>query len=131
MELVYNDLVLASHIGLNGNLFGGELMSWIDKACVIFLQKKLKTVDIVTKRFDNFEFNSKVKQGDVVKIYIELTNIGRTSATVNISARKTQIIDSNYEEIEVTSSSGVFVHINTDTGEPKEIRKEIKKELGF
>lgn len=127
MELAYNELVLAPNIGLNGNLFGGDLMAWVDKACVIFLQRKLKTTDLVTKRFDNFTFQTKVKMGEIVNIYVELSAIGRTSATVNISARK----HVNGEEVEVTSSSGVFVHIDTTTGNPKEIDKDLKKSLGF
>lgn len=127
-DLAFTEIVLASDIGINGNLFGGRMMSWLDKAATLFITKKIKSQNIVTANFGEMNFIEKVKEKEIVKIFVKITRVGKSSISVAIKACK--IVYQNYKEhlIDVVYTSAVFVHID-ETGKPKQIPLEIEKKL--
>ncbi len=60
-------LVRPGHLNSNGNLFGGQLMKWIDEASFIaatrFAHKKMVTVSV-----DKITFRKPVPEGAIVEI---------------------------------------------------------------
>ena len=88
MELVSTHPVLIPDAGFNGNLFGGKLLSWIDGDSVSYAMQICDTNKMVTVSIDKCTFKKPVKQGQLVKIYAEVKEIGNTSITLHIEARQ-------------------------------------------
>lgn len=120
MKLVFREIVLASDIGINGNLFGGTLMEWLDKASTFFVSEYIKSQNIVTAKFSEINFLEKVKEKELVKIYAELDKIGRSSITVNLKATKVNYKEYQEYESTIATTTAVFVHIDKN-GKSKEI----------
>ena len=117
-QLISSHLCMTKHIGINGNLFGGEMVSWLDTAGAIFASKKAKAKQIVTVEMDKVQFNKPVRVGDVIEIYGEVNRIGRTSITVTVTAINTNIeTEENYK---VCETNMVFVKIDSK-GKPTAI----------
>lgn len=119
MKLVYSDIVLAGNIGINGNLFGGVMMSWLDKAASLYVSDIISSQDIVTARFNELNFIEKVKEKEVVRIYAKTEKIGNTSITVKLKGCKVKYIDYVETEIDVVETSAVFVHIDKNGNSKK------------
>ena len=118
MELISTHSVMTSDIGVNDNLFGGRLMSWIDTAGAVFAKQKSKSFSVVTKKVAELIFIKPAKVNNLLKIYGEVANIGRTSITINIEARRLDVLN-NQEELMCTTTI-VFVNID-EHGNPKPI----------
>jgi len=86
MEKVTSKLCMTKDLGLNGNLFGGNMMVWIDEAAAIFAKLKTGEEFIVTKRFGEMLFLKPVKANDLVNFYCTLVNVGNTSITFTVEA---------------------------------------------
>lgn len=125
MNLVFREIVLASDIGINGNLFGGTLMEWLDKASTFFVSELICSQNVVTANFSEINFITKVKEKELVRIYAELEHFGKTSITVKLKA--TKVTYENYKEIEetVATTTAIFVHID-EHGNSKELPNKIK-----
>ncbi len=115
MELITTVAILKSNIGVHDNLFGGEMMSYLDLAGFSFAVQKAKCIKMVTKKISEVIFHTPVKVNSIVKIYGELIRVGNTSLTIRLEARRVNVENSN--EILVCSAEVVFVRVN-DNGEP-------------
>lgn len=123
MELISNKLCMTHNLGVHGNLFGGTLMSWLDEAGAIMASQISRTSKMVTLKFEEIEFHKPVKEKHNVRIYGELTRIGRTSITLSLEAKRLNIYDSS-EEL-VCSTKAIFVRIDSD-GRPRPIDLEVR-----
>lgn len=126
MDIIYREIVLASNIGINGNLFGGTLMSWMDKAATLYVSSLIKSQDVVTAKFGEINFIEKVKEKDLIRIYAGLNHIGNSSVKIDIKVCK--VIYENYSErlVDVLTTDAIFVHIDSN-GNSKKIPDFIKK----
>lgn len=99
-------------LNVNGTLFGGRCLSWVDEEAAIFAAIETRHRRVVTKSMSAISFMAPAFQGDVVEIGIALKKVGRTSITVEAQVRDltTQKIIVNIEEI-------VFVCVN-EVGKP-------------
>jgi acyl-CoA thioesterase YciA len=77
---------MTKDIGTNGNLFGGNMMAWMDEASAIFAMKVTGEKDVVSLRFAEIIFKHPVKQDDIVDFYADNVRKGRTSVTFDIIA---------------------------------------------
>ena len=75
------EIVLPSHTNQLGNIFGGQLMAWIDIAGSIAAARHAKTV-CVTASIDGLYFIEPVKLGQHVVIRASVNWTGRTSMEV-------------------------------------------------
>ena len=64
-----------------GNLFGGQLMSWIDEIASIVAMRHSES-DITTAAIDNLNFKSGATVEDVIVLRGKITYVGRTSMEV-------------------------------------------------
>jgi acyl-CoA thioesterase YciA len=115
---------MTKNIGINGNLFGGEILSWIDQAAASFATEKCYTPHVVTGTMEKVVFKSPVKVGEIIKLYGEILNIGNKSITLRIEARN--FSPYTHEENMVCSTDMTFVRIDPTTGKSIPISKHVK-----
>ncbi|MBA5723749.1 acyl-CoA thioesterase [Candidatus Liberibacter sp.] len=83
-KLMLKVQTMPTDVNLDGNIFGGWLMSQMDIACGIHASQIAKG-SVATRAVKELLFEKPVKVGDVVHIYTETRKIGRTSITVYCS----------------------------------------------
>jgi acyl-CoA thioesterase YciA len=82
-ELVYRAIAMPADANLNGDIFGGWVMSQMDLgASVIAVRTAGRRV--VTVAVDGMSFHYPVHIGDLVSCYGRLLSIGRTSMKIHI-----------------------------------------------
>lgn len=124
MELITTKTVLASEMGVSNNLFGGEMLCWLDLAGAAYASQVCDSPRLVTKKFEEVVFEKPCKIGNLIKIYGEVVKFGNTSITIKLEARKHNV-ETGTQQI-VCSTTVVFVKIN-DEGESIPISDRVKK----
>lgn len=74
-------LVLPNDTNTLGNLFGGQLMKWLDIACAISAHRHCHRV-VVTAAVNNVSFDRPIKLGDFVTIQTKVSRAFSTSMEV-------------------------------------------------
>ena len=126
MELITTKICMTLDLGVNANLFGGNMMSFLDESGAAFVYQFCETTNIVTKKVEEVIFQNPVKVGNLIKIYGSVDKVGNTSITINLEARKYNVQTS--QEKLVCSTKMVFVHIDEENGPvpiPDKIRLKI------
>lgn len=98
-NLISRHLVLSRDLNPFGNVFGGQMLSWLDETSYVFLVHETGYSNFVTVAMEDVKFHAPAVLGDTVSFYGKIINTGRSSATVRNRA---------------------FVH-NTKTGNKTEI----------
>lgn len=124
MKLITKRIVLASDIGIHGNLFGGTLMAWMDEAAAAFATEYCFTPNMVTVRVGEMLFKKPLKAGHHVRIYGQVLTLGITSITLSLEARKYSLYSA--EETLVCSTNTTFVRIDDD-GTPTAIGESVRQ----
>lgn len=126
---IWKQLCLQKELGFGDALFGGEMMSFIDKAAAMHLMEKCETKLLRTIHTET-SFISKVNPGDIIHFFGEIIKIGRTSVTIEMDIFKIDV-----ESKDVTPVGGAnttFVRVHED-GRKRVInsivRKRITKEI--
>jgi acyl-CoA hydrolase len=70
-----------------GNLFGGTLVSWMDKAAGIAAMRRARNV-VVTAKIEDIEFRVPIIIGDLVEVNATVESVGRTSLRVRVDVSK-------------------------------------------
>ena len=115
---------MSSDIGVHGNLFGGTMMSWIDEAGAAYASQICDTPRMVTVKISELLFKKPIKVGNLIKIYGEVREFGRTSVTLNIEVRKHNVYTGDQDV--VTHTEIKFVRIDDDNN-PIPISERVKK----
>jgi acyl-CoA thioesterase YciA len=123
MELITTKICMALDLGVHGNLFGGNMMSFLDEAAAAYSCQICDTPRMVTKKIEEVVFENPVRVGNILKIYGEVDKIGTTSITVKLEARKHNVY-TGQQKI-VCSTKMVFVRID-DEGSPVPISERVK-----
>ncbi len=126
MQLICKKIVMTKDIGIHGNLFGGILMAWLDEAGASLATEYCKTPYMVTLKVGELVFNKAVKSGNHLRIYGNVVNIGRTSVTIILEARRLNLYSG--EELLVCKTNLVFVRVDED-GHATPIDKNISLKL--
>jgi acyl-CoA thioesterase YciA len=87
MELISTHTVKKSDLGFHSNLFGGKLLSWLDAAAAAYAAQVCDTPRIVTVCIRECNFNRPAKEGQLLKIYGDVQEIGTSSITLGLEAR--------------------------------------------
>jgi acyl-CoA thioesterase YciA len=114
---------MALDLGVHGNLFGGNMMAFLDEAAAAYSCQLCDTPRMVTKKIEEVVFQNPVKVGNILKIYGEVDKIGNTSITVKLEARKHNVYTGQQKL--VCSTKMVFVRID-DEGSPVPISERVK-----
>jgi acyl-CoA thioesterase YciA len=116
-ELTLRTLAMPRDVNVNGDIFGGWVLSQMDMAAGIVAaargQGRAATVAIDAKQFIR-----PVKVGDVLCIYVEVVRVGRTSMGLQVEAWVLRNRQSNREK--VTEGLFTFVAID-DAGRPRPV----------
>jgi acyl-CoA thioesterase YciA len=68
---------------VNGDVFGGWIMSWVDVAGAIVASRRARG-RVTTVAVNAFSFRQPVLVSDVVSFYAEVVRVGTTSITVDV-----------------------------------------------
>lgn len=77
-------LVLPPHANALGNVFGGEVLSWIDMCAAISAQRHTRT-DVVTASIDAVHFLLPIKLAHIVILRSQVNAVFRTSLECGVS----------------------------------------------
>lgn len=127
MELISTHPVRKSDLGFHGNLFGGQLLQWVDLAAVAYATQCCDTPRMVTATM-NCEFKKPALEGQLLRIYGKILDIGNKSITLKIEARAHDVYDG--EQVVVLEATTVFVRVN-EQNKAIPISDRVKLKFGF
>lgn len=110
MKSVTKQLVMHEHLNRRGDLFGGQMMSWMDIAAAIHAYE-ITNMECVTVAVDRIEFILPVSLGDLVTFEVREKERGKTSITLDVVVFKSNLKD---KMIEVAKSNFKFVAIDEE-----------------
>lgn len=126
MQLISTKICKTSDIGIHNNLFGGAMLSWLDEAAGTMAAEMACTPNMITLKIDEVVFKKPVKVSDHIRIYGELLQVGNSSLTLSIVARKFCF----KEQLEDTVCSTKMLFVNIDeSGRSHPIEKSIREKL--
>ena len=123
MKLITTHPIKKSDLGLHNNLFGGKLLAWIDSAGAAFTTEYVDSPRLVTVMIDKCIFKKPAKEGQLLKIYGQIKEVGTSSITAYLEARAHNVYDGNQKLI--LSTSIKFVRID-EGGDPIPIHQRIR-----
>lgn len=116
-ELTLRTLAMPKDVNVNGDIFGGWVLSQMDIAAGIMAGDKAHG-RVATVAVDAMKFIRPVHVGDVLCIYCNLARVGRTSLAIEIEA---WVLRDRYGDREkVTEAVFTFVAIDED-GRPRPV----------
>ena len=118
--------VKKSDLGFHGNLFGGQLLKWIDAAAAGYAMQLCDTPRMVTVSMDKCFFERPAKEGQLLKIYGNPAEIGTTSVTIYMEARAHNVYTGEQKVILRTNIK--FVRIDEE-GNPIPISERAKTRI--
>ncbi len=122
MKLISTNICKTSDIGVNDNLFGGTMLSWLDEAGGIMAACACRSTNVITLKMEEVLFKKPVKVKDQVRIYGKVNHIGNTSLKLSLEARSVNLA----EKSEITVCSTCVVYVNVDeNGKPKPINQDM------
>ncbi len=126
MKHITQHPIKKSDLGFHGNLFGGKLLAWLDAAAASYAAEFCDTPRMVTKAIDKCIFNKPAREGQLLKIYGRVENIGTTSIVLYIEARSHNVYNGKQNVILATNIT--FVRID-EMGDPIPISDRVKRKL--
>jgi acyl-CoA thioesterase YciA len=116
-DLSLRTLAMPADTNQNGDIFGGWLLSQMDIAGGIYVEKTVHS-RCVTVAIDAMTFRKPVFVGDVVSVYTDKVRLGRTSMAVRVEAWVTR---SNEQQM-ILVTDGTFIYVSIDEqGQPHPI----------
>ena len=79
------EYVLPQHANALGNVFGGQIMAWVDLCAAICAQRHSGRI-AVTAFVDDLKFQQPVRVGEVVRLRAQVTATFRTSMEIHVVA---------------------------------------------
>ena len=123
MQLISTHPIKKADLGFHANLFGGKLLAWLDAAGAAFAMEVCDTPRMVTIKIDECLFKRPAKEGQLLKIYGDVFEIGNTSVTLYLEARAHNVYSGSQNVI--LSTIIKFVRID-ENNEPIPISERVK-----
>ena len=117
-----------SDLGFHGNLFGGKLLAWLDAAGAAYAMEACDSPRMVTVKIDECVFKKPAKEGQLLKIYGKVLDIGKSSLTLELEARSHNVYSGTQSVI--LSTNIKFVRID-ENGDSIPISDRVKTKYGF
>ncbi len=108
-EPAIRTVLMPSDANLNGDIFGGWVLSQMDIAGGTIAARRC-CGRVATVAIDAMTFKRPIAVGDVVSIYGKVERVGRTSITVRLET----IVQRRVPTEEVPVTEGTFVYAATD-----------------
>jgi acyl-CoA hydrolase len=77
------EYVLPTHANVFGNVFGGQILAWIDLCAAICAQRHT-SAPVLTAGIDDLSFNQPIKVGQVVRLRANVTATFRSSLEIRV-----------------------------------------------
>jgi len=109
-------------LNLNGNIFGGWVLSQMDIAGGITAAKRARG-PVATVAIEAMKFIRPIHVGDLVSCYAKIEKVGRTSIAVRIDVtaiRASERETTDAREVQVTEGIFIFVALD-DKGRPRPV----------
>jgi len=126
--LISTHPIKKSDLGFHGNLFGGKCLSWIDAAGAAYAMEVCDSLRMVTVKIDECVFKKSAKEGQLLKIYGKVLDIGNSSLTLELEARSHNVYSGTQSVI--LSTNIKFVRID-ENGDSIPISDRVKSKYGF
>ena len=126
MQLITSHPIKKSDLGFHANLFGGKLLAWLDAAGASLAMEIADTPRMVTVKIDECIFKKPAKEGQLIKMYGDVVEVGNTSLTLYIEARAHNVYSGNQSVI--LSTNIKFVRID-ENGDPIPISERVREKL--
>ena len=123
MQLITTHPIKKSDLGFHANLFGGKLLAWLDAAAAAYAMEVCDTPRMVTVKIDECIFKKPAKEGQLLKMYGKVKEIGRTSITMYLEARAHNVYSG--DQTVILSTNIKFVRID-ENGDPIPIAQRVK-----
>lgn len=117
-----------SDLGFHGNLFGGKLLAWLDAAGAAYAMEVCDSPRMVTVKIDECVFKKPAKEGQLLKIYGKVLDIGKSSLTLELEARSHNVYSGTQSVI--LSTNIKFVRID-ENGDSIPVSDRVKTKYGF
>ncbi len=114
MQLISTHPIKKSDLGFHANLFGGKLLAWLDASAAAYAMEYCDTPRMVTVMIDKCEFKKPAKEGQMIKIYGKVKEIGNTSITLYMEARSHNVYSGKQTIILSTNIKFVRIDENND-----------------
>lgn len=118
-KLTLRTLAMPADTNPSGDIFGGWVMSQMDIGSALCASERTRT-RVVTAAVDSMSFIEPVYVGDVLCVYCEIDQIGRTSLKVHVEAWARR--DRHGKRVQVTQGTFVFVALDKN-GKPMCIKQ--------
>jgi acyl-CoA thioesterase YciA len=113
-KLALQTVAMPADTNANGDIFGGWLVSLMDKAAGIEGRRRAKS-RVVTVAIDRLVFIKPVNVGDTVTCYADLLKVGRTSMEFKMTVWTTGYQEENAKKV----AEGYFTFVAIDdNGKP-------------
>jgi acyl-CoA thioesterase YciA len=126
--LISTHPIKKSDLGFHGNLFGGTLLAWLDAAGAAYAMEVCDSPRMVTVKIDECVFKKSAKEGQLLKIYGKVLDIGNSSLTLELEARSHNVYSGTQSVI--LSTNIKFVRID-ENGDSIPISDRVKSKYGF
>ena len=123
MQLITTHPIKKSDLGFHANLFGGKLLAWLDAAAAAYAMEVCDTPRMVTVKIDECIFKKPAKEGQLLKMYGRVKDIGTTSITMYLEARAHNVYSGS--QTVILSTNIKFVRID-ENGDPIPIAQRVK-----
>jgi acyl-CoA thioesterase YciA len=123
MQLISTHPIKKADLGFHANLFGGKLLAWLDAAGAAMAMETCDTPRMVTVKIDECVFKKPAKEGQLLKIYGKVYEMGNTSVTLYLEARAHNVY-SGVQSV-ILSTKIKFVRID-ENNEPVPIAERVK-----
>lgn len=78
------DIILPAQTNAHGTIFGGEVMSYVDRIAAITAARHCGQA-VVTASFDSLDFLAPIRLGEVIMLRASVTYTGRTSMEIMVT----------------------------------------------
>ena len=126
MELISTHPIKKSDLGFHSNLFGGKLLAWLDASAAAYAMQVCDTPRMVTVKIDECVFKKAAKEGQMIKIYGDVAEVGNTSITLYMEARSHNVYSGKQSIILSTKIKFVRIDENND---PIPISERVKNKF--
>ena len=126
MELISTHPIKKSDLGFHANLFGGKLLAWLDAGAAAYAMEVCDTPRMVTVKIDECVFKKSAKEGQMIKMYGKVKEIGTTSITLYMEARSHNVYSGKQSIILSTNIKFVRIDENND---PIPISERVKNKF--
>jgi acyl-CoA thioesterase YciA len=108
-QLAIRTLAMPSDVNVNGDIFGGWVISYMDLAGLSIARKRARC-RVTTVAIDKMVFLAPVHVGDFICCYGELIKVGRTSMTIRIQTYATDESEGARRHV----TEGIFTYVAID-----------------